>query len=430
MAPCFSQGGRPAGGPPRQFSGAPMMAQQNDAKYAALEKALEKSNSAISHAKKSTNPKTWVSHAQTLLDVYGVNVSLLRIGMPVSELKLFFKEPLEIRQVTGENQSYQEYVYPAINVWVDESGVTGWKETRQIIDNPLDQALEALAKATELDTKGAQKNAIQEKYGEIKAAYEKDAFVLYQHGDYKESFGFFEKMVEINQMLNNVDTLGYYYAGLSAFQSQQNAKAKDYLGKAISLKIKEPSVYEIAKEVYMAEGDKDNALKVLKEGMSVLPDDQSLLLNLIQYYLETENTSEALTYLNQAKQRDASNPVFSFVEGTLYDRMGDMAKSLESYQKAISLKPDYYDAYYNTAVLYFNNGVKIMEVANEEKDNVKYEQLRIQADEEFKKCIEPLEKASSIKPEETLPLETLKTIYYRLQMTDQLTEVRKKLGEI
>jgi tetratricopeptide (TPR) repeat protein len=180
----------------------------------------------------------------------------------------------------------------------------------------------------------------------------------------------------------------------------------------------------------MAQGDKDKALGALKNAMTVMPGEQSVLLNLIQYYIETENTADALTYLNQAKEKDSSNPLFSFVEGTLYDKMGDMNKSLESYQKAISLNPEYYDAYYNIAVLYFNNGVKLMEAANAEKDDAKYEQMKVVADNEFRKSIQPLQKAAAIKPDETLPLETLKTIYYRLQMNDELTEVKKKLGEI
>lgn len=438
IAPCFPQGGggnpRPgggnAGGPPRQFAGPSQSSPQNDPKYAALEKELAKSNQAIEDAKKGIDPKVWVARAQTFMDIYGVNVSLLRIGMPVTELKLFLKEPREIKTIEKGGTSYEEYVYPNINVWVDQSGIRGWKETKQIVESPLNQALAALGKATELDTKGAQKKVIEEKYTDLKSNFEKEAFVLYQDGDYKSAFANFEKVIEVNTLVNNVDTLGYYYAGLSAYQSKLNDQAMTYFSKAMDLKIKEPAVYELAKEIYMAKGEKDNALKALQAGMAALPNEQSVLLSLIQYYLETENTSEALTYLNQAKQKDPDNALFSFVEGTLYDRMGDMDKSLTSYQKAIAMNPSYYDAYYNIAVLYFNNAVKMMEAANNEKDNAKFEQMKVQADNEFKKSIEPLEKAASLKPDDTLPLETLKTIYYRLQMTDKLNDVRKKLGEI
>ena len=41
-----------------------------------------------------------------------------------------------------------------------------------------------------------------------------------------------------------------------------------------------------------------------------------------------------------------------------------LAEAEKAYLKAIELKPDYFDAYYNLGALFFNKGVEVFEFAN------------------------------------------------------------------
>jgi tetratricopeptide (TPR) repeat protein len=44
--------------------------------------------------------------------------------------------------------------------------------------------------------------------------------------------------------------------------------------------------------------------------------------------------------------------------GYAYSNLGDKEKAIECYQKAIDIKPDYHDAYYNMGNAYSNLGDK------------------------------------------------------------------------
>jgi Flp pilus assembly protein TadD len=155
--------------------------------------------------------------------------------------------------------------------------------------------------------------------------------------------------------------------------------------------------------------------------------------------LITNNSQAALEYLDKAKKNDPNNKSFYFADGTIYDKIGNMDKAVEAYNKAIAIDPNFYDAYFNLAVVYFNSAVKLTEAANAELDNKKYQDKKNLADEEFKKAIPHMEKAYEVAKGLTTPeapanmkqaLETLKQLYYRLKINDQLERVTKLLQDM
>jgi Flp pilus assembly protein TadD len=115
------------------------------------------------------------------------------------------------------------------------------------------------------------------------------------------------------------------------------------------------------------------------------------------------------------------------------------SKAIEQYKKAVEVDPDYFDAYYNLGVLFFNNGVKLSEQAGKEVDDKRYEAKKNASDEEFKKAIPYIESAyevnekAKVTPETTneisknrrTTLDVLKTLYYRLKLNDQFDRIKK-----
>jgi tetratricopeptide (TPR) repeat protein len=127
---------------------------------------------------------------------------------------------------------------------------------------------------------------------------------------------------------------------------------------------------------------------------------------------------------------ESNNPSIYFAKGTLYEKSGNKEKALEAYNQAIKVDPEYFNAYFNIGALYFNNAVELYEVANKMEDLKAYNAAKVIADAELRKALEPLEKAYQIDPNERASIETLQTIYYRLQMLDKYEEMKKKLSEM
>ena len=136
-------------------------------------------------------------------------------------------------------------------------------------------------------------------------------------------------------------------------------------------------------------------------------------------------------YLNLAIEQDPSNPSYFFARGSLLDGMGKQDEAIKSYEKSIELNKDYYDAYYNLGALYYNNGVKQIEVANKvpANQNDLYDEELAKSDVWFSKALPYMERCQEIKPGDTYSLESLKNLYYRLKQLDKYEEVLKKLGQ-
>ena len=152
---------------------------------------------------------------------------------------------------------------------------------------------------------------------------------------------------------------------------------------------------------------------------------------MINVYISTKKTEEAMKYLNLAIEQDPNNSSYYFAQGSLLDGMGKQEEAIKSYEKSIELNKEGYDANYNLGALYYNNGVKQIEEANKvpANDNARYEAELAKSDIWFAKALPYMERCQEIKPGDTYSLESLKNLYYRLKQLEKYEEVLKKLGQ-
>jgi tetratricopeptide (TPR) repeat protein len=400
--------------------------------YNSLENKLKKSDANIQDPKKGIEPKVWIERAKLFQDIAEVNIQMLRNGMTATEVKLFYKEPKETKKVQVNGVENDQFVYERMVVNVENGTVKSWQETQVIHPTPLKEALNCYNKASELDKEGKTKKKITEGLKDLKTKLEKKALNEYNLKDFNKSFDAFSTMVEIgeNPLVNTNDTLIIYYTGVTASEANKPTEAIKYFKKAMALNYNSPALYLDLNKAYAASGDSTQALESLKSGFTKYPENVSILIELINYYLVKGQSEQALAYLEKAKSNDPNNKSFYFAEGTLYDKMGKTQDAIKAYNKSIELDPKYFDAYYNIAVVFYNNAVKLMEEAVNEQDNKKYLEKKSVAEEEFKKAIPYMEKASEINPSDRPSLETLKSLYYRMKMNDKLEEVTKKIKEL
>jgi tetratricopeptide (TPR) repeat protein len=256
--------------------------------------------------------------------------------------------------------------------------------------------------------------------------------------NYEDAMKLFENVLKINnlEMMKEdqekevVDTAIIYNTGLAAYNAQKWETAAEYLKKSIKYNYGGGDAVLLLDQVYGTMGDSAKKAQNLKTGFEKYPEDERLLTQLINYYLETNQNEQAKEYLNQAIESDQDNPTFYYARGVLFDQNEDYEKAISDYKKAIELDSNYFDALYNLGVIYFNQGIEQMSVANEETDHKKFQAEKAKADSLFKNALPYMEKARDLKPEEPSVLESLKGLYYRFGEDKKYEAINKKLKEI
>jgi tetratricopeptide (TPR) repeat protein len=232
-----------------------------------------------------------------------------------------------------------------------------------------------------------------------------------------------------------VDTTIMFNAGLAAYNGDLYDKAIEHFTAVKDLNYGDYTLYILLKNSYIAKGDSTGGLEVLQEGFMKFPDNESLLIELINFYITKGGkgaAQEALDYIELAKEQDPTNASYYHAEGILHDKMGNIDKSIESYEKALELNPDYFDSNYNLGAHHFNRGVNKVNECNEIMDNEKYEKCKHEADAIFEIALPYMEKAFEIDSTDVSTIETLKLLYYRMgdmEKHDKMDKILEKLKE-
>ena len=164
------------------------------------------------------------------------------------------------------------------------------------------------------------------------------------------------------------------------------------------------------------------------------PQSQSLLIGLINFYLESgENADRLFVLIGEAKKNEPNNASLYYVEGNIHKQLGNVEAAVAAYNECAKVDPNYDFAYYGAGVLYYDQAVDFSAKAQDELDDKKYQELQDQCTAALKNAIEPFEKAYEVSKNEALRRNTaeyLKNIYYRFSSEDAYMELYKKYDAI
>ncbi|HAN19848.1 MAG: hypothetical protein A2X13_12765 [Bacteroidetes bacterium GWC2_33_15] len=340
----------------------------------------------------------------------------------------------------------------ALNVAAEEATTKDWAKTyytygvlyqaignsqdeqfKNLVEYPFIKAFDSYKKAYYMKDGSSFKTTIDASLISLSNAIINKGIEAYNENDFSNAFKYFEKAIEVNQMPifgGVVDTAIIYNTALMAYRYQNWDGAIKYFNEAIKYNFGKGDTYAITAECYKSKGDTINYLNLLKTGYEKYPSNQGLLGGIINYYLlESNNPDQAFEYLKLARENDPNNPQFYTAEAHLYDKTGNKEEAKLKYLKAIELDPNFFEAYYNLGVLYFNEGVELTDIANQIKDNKKYEEAKLVADKKFEEAIPYIEKSFELHPDDMSIANTLKTLYYRLKMTEKYDKIMEILNK-
>jgi choline-sulfatase len=109
----------------------------------------------------------------------------------------------------------------------------------------------------------------------------------------------------------------------------------------------------------LGEGQKDEALRHFTRATQEKPDYAPAEMQLGILLVEMRRYSEALGALKIATQFDSQNPVLLNFLGTCYSNTNQLPLAVQSYQSALSIKPDYAAARLNLAFAYKKGGDQV-----------------------------------------------------------------------
>ena len=223
-------------------------------------------------------------------------------------------------------------------------------------------------------------------------------------------------------------------------------KSKEYNNPRIG---ETPSRYpEIVKNIaliYVQQGKNEIAIEAINQARQIQPDDTGLILNEADLYIRLSNNSnndEDRKYyrlkfkelMELAITKEPENGILYYNLGVISGEQGEKEDAIKYYEQAISLKPDYVDAYLNLVSQILEGEKIIIEEMNNlgtsKCDNLRYDQLKVEREGLYQKCIPYLKNLIEISPQNLSALNTLKNIYGVIGDNEGFKQISAKINEL
>lgn len=470
---------------------------QVEQSWEGLKKDLEDSNEDIQHDKKKLKDKTWQSRSQLMYDIYTFNTAGLSIGMNAEEgifsLKTVEGEPLKKEKT--EDGGFV-WVYPHKKVYVKNGIVQSWEETEYITDDALVKAYDALLKADELDEKKKlrEKTDFQTLAMQIRTALVNKAIGYYEDKDYEPAYQYMEKGLKLAEFPKletdtnyTVDVL-HYYLGIIAIGAELYDEAKDHFASSIRLNYNPGMSYHYLAEAYGGEGDDEKYIEKIKEGFEKYPNEEQLVIDLINYYIKQEQPDKVIEYIDYAIQKNPENPSYYSAKATIYDNRDetyyeeyiqmmdsvheykkkafqnrfdakkkemfqnkqkeaeDKAAELQAqsndyfkkadalYEQALQTDPSFFNAAFNRGRLYYKRHERKAAEADIifkiYKDGPRADKIEEEIEPSLRKAAEYFEQAHKANPKDINTVDILRSIYFKLRDEEKKEKYLKILNEL
>ena len=150
------------------------------------------------------------------------------------------------------------------------------------------------------------------------------------------------------------------------------------------------------------------------------PNDQGLLGELINLYIEAGRAKEALPFIQEAVQKDPKNKVYQNNLGLLLMQTDDLEGAIQHFEAAVAADETYEDGLWNGGVAYMKLGDKMKKDAEASADPKKKDKAVNKAYvEKFKAGAKLIEKLVALKKDEVKYWEGLATAYANAGMAKE-----------
>jgi len=467
-----------------------------------LKKQKEKSDADILNAKKSLKSKTWLKRSDIYMDIHTFVLSGLYQGMPsktgIANIETLIGKPGKILTKGDE----QIWVYLRKELTVKDGALDSWKQTDFIDKDALTKSGEALLKAIELDEKGKlkDKKSIKDKVKIVKNSlinsgighytdYSKDfatnSNTLTDFGKQKLDIAY--QNMSLGYKLFELPTLAddtaysknqiLYFKGIILYNGKKYDEAKSIFDKCVATNYGKGNTYHYLAECYANSNDSAKYIEIVKSGFDKHPEEEQLIIDLINYYMIRNEENKAVEYIDLAIEKNPKNPSYYSAKATIFDNKTDpllleyevymenayefkkkafqnrnnstkkkefqtkrdvelnkaleivntiqtnLDKAEELYKKALEINPSFFNAAYNLGRIYLKHNDRNAKHADYllkifiKKNFAKSSKFETLSKANLKEAANKFEQAYNISKSDMDVLTTLKRIYFRLHDT-------------
>ena len=224
--------------------------------------------------------------------------------------------------------------------------------------------------------------------------------------------------------------------------------SKEYMNPRIGqTESRYPEIVKTSALIYVKKGEDELAIEAINEARSIQPDDLYLILNEADLYIRLSNNASDDNLRSQyrlkfkeimtlAVEKDPENGILYYNLGIISSEQGESDDAKSYFEKAIEFKPDYTDSYVAIVNILLQEQTVIIgemdkiAMSNKRSDIAKYDQLKEDLNEVWRKCIPYCEKALEYDPNDLEVLKLLSQFYYKLDNLDGYKEINAKIEQL
>ncbi len=238
----------------------------------------------------------------------------------------------------------------------------------------------------------------------VESKYVKMAYDNYNSGHYTLASQYFEMAyLDHDSTSGNVDAY-LYNAALSALLGENAIRAESLLNQCIEKGYEaDGQVYFNLAEAAKLSGDTEAEMQRLQEGAEKYPENQSILIAMINICLDDETRSDELMgLLDKAKANDPHNASLWYVEGNALMKAGKEDEAIKAFSQCVKVDPAYPHGFMGIGQHWYNRAYDIYSEMDKTNNPKKLKELNDKYIDVLQRCIDPFESAFRIADKESL----------------------------
>jgi Flp pilus assembly protein TadD len=276
-------------------------------------------------------------------------------------------------------------------------------------------AEEALVQAVKLDKFQSNTELIKAADHNIHVKRQRNGTEAFQQNDFSTAYDLLKNVSDFMP----TDTLLATNVAICAQNLQRYNEALTYFLRAKDNGAKNPTLFQNIASIYASKFENELAIKTLEDGLRLNAYHPLLTNDYINILLDTEQYDKATKAVESSLKTDKRSKLLFFLYGYLQQNQSNNIGTAElSYQKALEVDYNYFDALYQLAIAYIQNANEALK----QKDTKKFAS-------NINRAEYSLLRAHDININHKNTVKLLIDIYTRKNRLDKVQELKRKLNE-